>query len=779
MARRPRARLSRRLRASVVSVSVALSACPSTQPKTVVYDLVARLPFAERWSSREVILFGTPSSEPNQASGFYREAGSAGGDRFIWGRKEAEVSFAIEGVAPRAAVVELAPYRGVKSQSVDVFLNGAAVAHFGLNDLRHRYGVALPLAAQHAGDNRLRFVFADEASPADADPKNADKRRLAAAFYTLTIGAASDAGIDDLLGREAARPFSVPDSGTPMLTQVGPSVVRYAIRLPDAAELRFTPDLDPAARAAAGAASFRVTIEAMPGDEREIWSRVISARDPKGGEAVVGLPGHAGEIVRLALHVGAAPRDRFAWGTWQAPRILGRGDALADPGAPSAAAETARGASLSRALANSNVLFMILDAGRAWEFGCYGYGRATTPEIDRIATEGVVFENAFTPAVYTLGAMSSVWTSQYPDRHHSEVSFSARLPKDRLTLAEVLGANGIATGGFVANAVAGTLFGFDRGFGDFREIFRDLGSGADGFRKVVPPWIHAHKDRRFFAYVHFREPHFPYNPPPPFDTKFGPEGPIAKGMRQQSDWIGDLNQARRKPRDGEIDHLVRLYDGNVAFADQEIGALRKTLESEGLWESTVVIVAADHGEGLFEHAFIGHNVHVYEEAMRIPLVIRLPKGTGPSGVRIKGLADLLDIAPTIADVFGVLGKGGSAKEFQGRSLLPVLDGGPGKSAVLSRTVWDRPRYALRDERFKFIYDTRTGEGELYDLAADAAETRNIASQEVIRSAYYRQALHQWVASLARTAGGAGEEAKLTREQCENLRSLGYITGDCK
>ena len=163
----------------------------------------------------------------------------------------------------------------------------------------------------------------------------------------------------------------------------------------------------------------------------------------------------------------------------------------------------------------------------------------------------------------------------------------------------------------------------------------------------------------------------------------------------------------------------------------------------------------------------------------MPLIVRLPKGAGPSGVRLKGLVDLLDVAPTIADVFGVLGQGGSAKEFQGRTLLPVIDGGAGKSAVLSRTVWDRPRYALRDERFKFVYDTRTGEQELFDLAGDPGETRNVAGGDPIRSAYYRQALHQWVAGLARVGGAAGEEATLTREQCENLKSLGYITGDCK
>jgi arylsulfatase A-like enzyme len=128
------------------------------------------------------------------------------------------------------------------------------------------------------------------------------------------------------------------------------------------------------------------------------------------------------------------------------------------------------------------VLFVILDAGRARSFGAYGYPRETTPQIDRLAAEGVVFERVYTPAVYTLGAMSSIWTSQYPDRHHSEVSFSARLPKDRLTLAELLSAQGVHTVGFVANAVAGKLFGFDRGFSEFHEVFRTIGSRGDVFR---------------------------------------------------------------------------------------------------------------------------------------------------------------------------------------------------------------------------------------------------------------------------------------------------------
>jgi arylsulfatase A-like enzyme len=374
--------------------------------------------------------------------------------------------------------------------------------------------------------------------------------------------------------------------------------------------------------------------------------------------------------------------------------------------------------------------------------------------------------------------MSSVWTSQYPDRHHSEVSFSARLPKDRLTLAEVLTARGVQTAGFVANAVAGSAFGFDRGFAEFHEVFRDLGSRGDVFRKVVPDWLARNKDRRFFLYLHFREPHFPYDPEPPFDTAFGPEGPIPKAARREQAWITDVNQGRRALLPEERAHLERLYDGNLAFADRQVGALVRDLEATGLAEKTVVIVAADHGEALFEHGWIGHNVQLYEESIHVPLVARFPRGRGPRGQRVSAPVDLLDLAPTIADVFGLRGQGGSLREFQGRSLLPVIAGAPGKPAVLSRTVWDRPRYALRDARYKFLLDTRTGEGALFDLQADPAETRDLAPAEPIRAAYYRESLQVFIKTLGRGAGGGGEEARLTREQCENLRALGYLTAEC-
>lgn len=762
------------MRRAVAAAAALLAALPACKPRNlpVVYDLAARLPVAERWSTRDVVLAGTAAAEPHLSDGFYREG--TGTERFVWARESAEIAFVWPEVAARTALVELAPFSGVRAQAAEVLLNGTPLGRFSLNERRDRYRLSLPAEAQRPGDNRLRLTFAAAAAPSDGDPKNPDRRRLAAALYAITVARADDAGLDDLLARGAPSAFeATSEGGVPAVGQVGPSVLRYALRVPKDGTFRFTPALHPAARTAAGAVSMRVTVETAEG-EREAWSRVLRASDEPPGEQDVALGGDEGEVVRLGLHVGGAGTLRHAWAVWHAPRVLGHGggDALVPATVP---AETAsRVEALRRSLQGVNVVLIVLDAARARSFGAYGYARDTTPHIDRIAREGTVFLNAITPAVYTLGAMSSVWTSQYPDRHHSEVSFSARLPKDRLTLAEVLSGQQVQTAGFVANAVAGRAFGFERGFLHFDEVFARLGSGAGSFRQAVPPWVRAHRDRRFFLYVHYREPHLPYDPPPPFDTKWGPDGPIPREARGDSPWLKDVNQGRRRLTPEEVDHLVRLYDGNLAYADQEVGELRRLLEAEGLWEKSVVIVTADHGEALYEHGWIGHNVQLHDASVHVPLIVRLPGGAA-GGQRLAGLTDHLDLAPTIADVFGVLGQGGSAREFQGRSLLPALVGAPGKPAALSRTVWDRPRYALRDERYAYHYDTRTGEEALFDLSTDRGETKDLARSERLRAAYYRQALHHWIGTLTQARGsGPADQAEVSKEQCENLKSLGYV-----
>ncbi len=147
---------------------------------------------------------------------------------------------------------------------------------------------------------------------------------------------------------------------------------------------------------------------------------------------------------------------------------------------------------------------------------------------------------------------------------------------------------------------------------------------------------------------------------------------------------------------------------------------------------------------------------------------------GPRGLRVSELVDLLDLAPTVADIFGARESGGADREFQGRSLLPVIGGASGKPLVISRTVWDRPRYALRDGRWTYFYDTATGEERLFDTDADPGETENRAGQYPIRTAYFRETLHQWMRSVFEPREGPAVETVMSREQCEALKALGYV-----
>jgi arylsulfatase A-like enzyme len=469
----------------------------------------------------------------------------------------------------------------------------------------------------------------------------------------------------------------------------------------------------------------------------------------------------------------------------RAPRILGL-----EPAARTGPGRPALRFREDLAGLKPNVVLIVLDAARALALGSYGHSRDTSPNIDRFSREGFTFDNAYTTAAYTLAAMSSVWTSQQPDRHHGDVAFSARLPVDRLMLAEVLAAQGIHTAGFVANGVAGAFNGFDRGFQEFNEPWKKFGSQAASFRKVVPPFLDRMKKegRRFFAYVHYREPHQPYDPPPPFNTAFGPDAPIPKSRREggaaADKWLHAVNQGVIKPTVEEVDHLRRLYDGNLAFADQEVGFLRSEMEARGLLDNTVVIIIGDHGEALFEHAFIGHNTQVFEETARIPLILALPqamRGANPPA-RIAALVDLTDLAPTILDIFGLAGTGGSARAFQGQSLLPRLANpaaeGEDSREVLTRTVWDRPIYALRNAGHTFIYNTATAEFSLFDRTTsprledpehDYAARAPIALRET-----YRQDLLAWVASLKTRAVSGDTLEGMSRENCEELKSLGYL-----
>ncbi|PYQ13917.1 MAG: hypothetical protein DMF80_13675 [Acidobacteria bacterium] len=738
-------------RAAVAALAWLMAGSGCRRPESVpVFDLVRAAPAAEAEFPWEYLAFGTLAAQPFQEKGFERAATEPFEDSHAVARLKPQVLLRWSDPAARLAVLDAAPYRGLRGVSAEVSLNNTALGRLTLGEGRRRYVLPLPAAAQRPGGNRLYLDF----DPPGAAPR--DGPRPMARLYSLAVGRADDADLA-WLGRDGAPPALGIGRGprASAVAQAGPSAVRFAFRAPARAELRFVPDLDARARAAGAAAVFSVAVGGGDGRERELWHRRVGAEDPPPEEVALDLDAAAGQPLTLVLRVQPERGRRPAWALWQALRVMGdpHGIVSEAASAPSPGDVAARGGA---GLDGANVLLVILDAAGAGHFGCYGYPRRTTPEIDRIAAEGVVYDRAYTPSVFTRSSMASIWTSQYPDQHRVGVDEDVGIAEDRPTVAELVAGRGIHAVGFIGNPVA-RGFGLDRGFAEFHSVYTQkvnlgLVTHAEAFRAILPGFFQTHRSGRFFAYVHYLEPHFPYDPPPPFNTIFGPDAPLSADQRRQNDWFSAVNDGRTTATPAEIDHLRRLYDGSLAYVDREVGFLRRTLEEAGLWERTLVILAADHGEGLREHGWIGHMKQVYEEAAHVPLIVHYPAGKRPAASRIKEVVCLLDLAPTIADALDVPVVPGT---FVGRSLLR----GAPETRVVTRNTDLEPTYGVTEDRYRLVFQTTDRAQQLYDAVADPGEVQ-------------RQALQRFLLGLRPEK--PTPIRPLSPAEVEALRALGYV-----
>lgn len=742
----------------LAALAVALGGC--VRGESVYLDLAERAGAADHVRDYRFTLLGPLAGEPWRGPGLLREEASL--LPRVAARRVGELSLELGEPAARELVLDMEPRPSLGAQTLKTWLNDTELAFVPLAPERRRYRFALPASAQRPGANRFGLSFAEAAAALPVIG------RVAATLHAVALGPEGDAGLQDLVRPEAPPPFDVNAlEGRRDLVQAGAGEIRWSFRLPREAELRTTPRLHPQARAGTPRVRFRIELETDDG-ARELWAREWVPELES--ELRLALPGRAGSLVTLSLELQGGAGT---WGVWERPRLVSPEAPAPSLRQASSAADVAKGDALRQGLDGANVLLIVLDAARAQQFGCYGYPRPTTPELDRIAREGVVFERAYTPAVYTLAAMASVWTSRHPDEHGAGLEQGIKLGAWPSTLAERLSAHGVLTGAFVANVISGPVFGLARGFARAVEVFRGHGSGAESFRLELWPWLETNRARRFFAYAHYREPHFPYDAPPAFVARFGPDAPLPAAAKSDENFISSINWRGRSLSPEEQEHLVRLYDANLAYVDSEVGALRRRLEELGVWQRSLVIVTADHGEALYEHGpFVGHNEQLYEPSVRIPLIVRFPDGRGPSGVRLAGLVDTTDLAPTIAEAFGL--PASESVGFGGRSLLAVIGGAPGKPAVVSRTVGERPRYMLRLDRFKYIVDTQRGGEQLFDLEADPQERVEVGASQPILLAACRQRLAAWLLTLRRARGQALDADALTPEQRENLRALGYI-----
>ncbi|MGQ9801526.1 MAG: sulfatase-like hydrolase/transferase [Candidatus Saccharicenans sp.] len=390
-----------------------------------------------------------------------------------------------------------------------------------------------------------------------------------------------------------------------------------------------------------------------------------------------------------------------------------------------------------------NVLLITLDTTRTDRLGCYGYQAGWTPSLDELASSGVRFQNAYCQVPLTLPSHASILTGLNPCRHGVHNNGNYALSPQSTTLAEILQEQGMKTAAFVASFSVDSRFGLDQGFETYDDSFEpgkafksyNAERPADRVYESFARWLEKNYSSRFFAWVHFFDPHFPYNPPPEFARRF-----------------------RDEP-----------YDGEIAFMDRYVGRVMELIKIYGCQDRTLVVIAGDHGEAFGEKVEQGHGLFLYEMSVRVPFIIT---GPGlPVGQVINQPVQLVDIMPTVLDLLGLQ----APVDFDGQSLKPLLVGRKLKPAdIYLESFFPRENYGwsellgLISGDWKFIQSPNP---ELYNLKTDPGENNNLYTPD------HRQAerLKERLEKIIREASGLGTTRReMTPAEQERLRSLGYL-----
>ncbi|MEJ2086451.1 MAG: sulfatase [Acidobacteriota bacterium] len=423
-----------------------------------------------------------------------------------------------------------------------------------------------------------------------------------------------------------------------------------------------------------------------------------------------------------------------------------------------------------------------VDTLRADHLSGYGYSKRTSPVLDRLASdEAIVFENVYSSSSWTLPSMASIFTSLHP-MQHQVVDRGYRLDSSLATLAGVLQAAGWRTAGFITHIYVSSLFGLDSGFDEYHELSIDWGFAeghqlrADALNAVVLPWLTKHTGERFLVYIHFFDPHWDYDPPGDWADAF--LDPAYAGPANGSwEFISEFLPVDQLMPEADLSEVIGLYDGEISWTDFQIGRLIVHLRSSGLWDDSLFVVLADHGEELQDHGSMHHIRTLYEEVVRVPLIIKPPGGrAGDQRVGIAERVSNVDIAPTILDYAGIP----SPPDFQGRSLRPLMRSVGRDRPVFAHTQRHRSDKAMSIvENLKIIHSWAPGqEGtELYDLSTDPDERTDLAAKD---PAITQQELDRLFAEIERMRTWSDEHdlkfdpTSLSPEQLEHLRALGYL-----
>ncbi|MFH1537704.1 MAG: sulfatase [bacterium] len=445
----------------------------------------------------------------------------------------------------------------------------------------------------------------------------------------------------------------------------------------------------------------------------------------------------------------------------------------------------------------SNVLFILIDTVRADHLSCHGYERLTTPVIDKIASEGVLFENAMAQASNTHPSVASILTGLYSS-HHKLVSYFEW--ESHRSLVSRFKQSGYRTAAFSANPLAGPGKGFGVGFDHF---FLKEQVTADVINNEIYKWMLDNEENSpYFLYVHYMDPHDKYNAPDPFTTIFDPPYFRATDVVSLQDALREINvydfdldatgwmsreAALRLIREHTgalideraIDNLIAYYDGELRFADYQVGQLLGAFRRKGLLDNTVVVITSDHGEAFLEHGFVKHGPTLYDEMTHVPLIL-WDGGRRIKPRRVGELVELAGVMPTVMELAGLevpagLDAGplpvfGAAGKNIGRSNYAHSATWYGWSFKEKITI---RKFCVRSGTHKLIYTPRYSLYELYDLRTDPAEHENLIG---IADAEVTEPLMKELKSYVRDYRWFDKKKKveIDSETQRQLKQLGYV-----
>jgi len=439
-----------------------------------------------------------------------------------------------------------------------------------------------------------------------------------------------------------------------------------------------------------------------------------------------------------------------------------------------------------------NVILISMDAVRADHLGCYGYRRDTTPALDRLAEDGALFLNTISQAPYTLASHMTMLTGLLPTTHRV-FYYSDTLDRSLPTLADHLRGQGVVMAAFTGGGLMDAKYGYAHGFDEFHDhiVAQESSDTITPLAEQVSSWLARNADVNFFLFLHTYQVHDPYWPPAGYASKFLDKDAVWLGRRLEH-FIGAGYVHKYRPlSDAQKRNVIALYDADINFLDAAlIQPLLDALKKRNLYDETMIIVTSDHGEEFFDHISWGHSNTLYNELLKVPLIVKFPKSQY-RGRRLMPFVRLADITPTVMDVFGVKH---SPVKLDGESLLPLLKNKEKRERLclsyMPGNMFADPmpsRISLIRGQYKLILNDKFPPGafsyfsppppplppvELYDLRTDPRERYNLANQEARITRRMLQEAQGFLQAARRD--GRTKKALMDKELEESLRALGYF-----